>query len=442
LRNKKALLILFLANGISGFAQGITMLSIPWYFTGQNQFSLFNIFYALVTLGSLFWGLYAGALVDGFNRKDVFLGTNFIEGLIILSIASLGFKEFASPEVRDHALPTALIVMVFATTFFGYIIHYPNLYAFAQEISDPRDYTKVTSYIEIVGQSTVMASAALGVFLLDGVDSIETISFLGFERTFELKINKWELHEIFLMDGITYIISFVMIIFIKYEPVKNLAQFDEGDLKDRLKSGYDFLKRNTLVTIFGVCSYSIFIVLLVERIGLLSKYVNNNLQESAAVFSYSEIFYTLGSLIMGYLAAGFLSKIPIPKSIIIFVFLTSAGFFLSAFTETSLVFYLVSFVFGLANAGSRIFRISYLFMLVPNELTGRVNSMFNVITTVFRMIFILTFTLPFFSRGANIAYAYGFLGLFTLATGVVLIVLYKRLLALTENISETESAHH
>lgn len=441
MRNKKALLILFLANGISGFAQGITMLSIPWYFTNQNQFSQFNIFYALVTLGSLFWGLYAGALVDGFNRKDVFLGTNFIEGLIILSIASLGFKEFASPELKDHALPTALIVMVFATTFFGYIIHYPNLYAFAQEISDPRDYTKVTSYIEIVGQSTVMASAALGVFLLDGVDSIETINLLGFEYVFELKIDKWELHEIFLMDGITYIISFVMIIFIKYEPVKNLAQFDEGDLKDRLKSGYDFLKRNRLVTIFGVCSYSVFIVLLVERIGLLSKYVNNNLQESAAVFSYSEIFYTLGSLIMGYLAAGFLSKIPIPKSIIIFVFITSAGFFLSSFSDTSIVFYFVSFIFGLANAGSRIFRISYLFMLVPNELTGRVNSMFNVITTVFRLFFILTFSLPFFAKGSNITFAYGTLGVFTFATGIVLVFLYKKLLTLTENISETDGHH-
>ncbi len=441
MRNKRALLILFLANGISGFAQGITMLSIPWYFVSHNQFSQFNIFYALVTLFSLFWGLYAGALVDGFNRKDVFLGTNFIEGLIILSIASLGFKEFASPNIADHALPTALIVMVFATTFFGYIIHYPNLYAFAQEISDPRDYTKVTSYIEIVGQSTVMASAAIGVFLLGGVDSIETIHLFGLEYVFELKIAKWELHEIFLLDGITYIISFVMIIFIKYQPVKNLTQFDEGGLKDRLKSGYDFLRKNSLVTIFGVCSYVIFIVLVVERIGLLSKYVNNNLQGGASVFSYSEIFYTLGSLIMGYLASGFLSRLPIPKSIIIFVFLTAFGFFLSALFDYSLVFYFVSFIFGLANAGSRIFRISYLFMLVPNELTGRVNSMFNVITTLFRLLFILTFSLPFFAKGSNITFAYGILGLFTLATGVVLMVLYSKLLTLTENVSDSDNGH-
>ncbi len=439
MRNKKALLILFLANGISGFAQGITMLSIPWYFAGQNQSSLFNIFYALVTLGSLFWGLYAGALVDGFNRKDVFLGTNFIEGLIVLSIASLGFKEFASPELRDHALPTALIVMVFATTFFGYIIHYPNLYAFAQEISDPKDYTKVTSYIEIVGQSTAIASAALGVFLLEGVDTIESLPFIG---TFPLKIEKWELHEIFLLDGITYILSFIMIIFIKYKPVKNLAQFDEGDLKDRLKSGYDFLVQNKLVTIFGVCSYSIFIVLLVERFGLLPIYVKNNLQEGGDVLSFSEVMYASGSLLAGFMVGSFLTKMPIPKSIIIFIFFTSVGFFISAFIDTSGIFYIVSFMFGIANAGSRIFRISYLFMLVPNELTGRVNSMFNVITTVFRLTFILTFSLPFFARESNITIAYAALGIFTLSAGLVLIVLYKKLLALTEGLSDSEHGNH
>jgi DHA3 family macrolide efflux protein-like MFS transporter len=442
LRNKKALLILFLANGISGFAQGITMLSIPWYFAGHNQSSLFNIFYALVTLGSLFWGLYAGALVDGFNRKDVFLGTNFIEGLIVLSIASLGFKEFASPELRDHALPTALIVMVFATTFFGYIIHYPNLYAFAQEISDPKDYTKVTSYIEIVGQSTAIASAALGVFLLEGVDSIEPFSFLGMHFDFELRIEKWELHEIFLLDGITYILSFIMIIFIKYKPVKNLAQFDEGDLKDRLKSGYDFLLRNKLVTVFGVCSYSIFIVLLVERFGLLPIYVKNNLQGAGDVLSFSEVMYASGSMLAGFMVGSFLTKMPIPKSIIIFIFFTSAGFFISTFIDNSVFFYMVSFMFGIANAGSRIFRISYLFMLVPNELTGRVNSMFNVITTVFRLVFILTFSLPFFARESNITIAYAVLGVFTLSAGIVLIVLYKKLLALTEGLSDTEPGHH
>jgi hypothetical protein len=97
----------------------------------------------------------------------------------------------------------------------------------------------------------------------------------------------------------------------------------------------------------------------------------------------------------------------------------------------------VSFLLGVANAGSRIFRITYLFMLVPNELTGRVNSMFNVITTVFRMFFIIIFAFPFFIKGVNIVYAYFILGCFTLKAGIILIVLYKKLLVLTDKISDS-----
>src|SRR5690606_25696750 len=109
----------------------------------------------------------------------------------------------------------------------------------------------------------------------------------------------------------------------------------------------------------------------------------------------------------------FLTKMPIPKSILIFIFFTSLGFFVSAFIDNNIIFYIVSFMFGIVNAGSRIFRISYLFMLVPNELTGRVNSMFNVITTVFRLAFILAFSLPFFAKESNITYAYASMGVFT-----------------------------
>ena len=32
MRNKRTIIILFISNIISGFAQGISMIAIPWYF--------------------------------------------------------------------------------------------------------------------------------------------------------------------------------------------------------------------------------------------------------------------------------------------------------------------------------------------------------------------------------------------------------------------------
>ncbi|MCB0409746.1 MAG: hypothetical protein KDD29_05970, partial [Flavobacteriales bacterium] len=72
MKNKKALNFLFAANTISGFAQGISMLAIPWYFASVlNDSTTFGIIYAITTIISLFWGLYAGTLIDRYNRKII-----------------------------------------------------------------------------------------------------------------------------------------------------------------------------------------------------------------------------------------------------------------------------------------------------------------------------------------------------------------------------------
>jgi len=432
LKNKKALAILFTANAISGFAQGLTMLSIPWYFTTQKIYPVFMISGLMITMGSLFWGLYSGTLVDGFNRKDVFLGTNFMGGLIILSVSSLGFRE--------GVLPLSLILLVYTTTLYGYIIHFPNLYAFAQEVTDPKDYTRVISYIEIVAQATSMASAALGGMLLQGVHSIiQPFRFIGLDFSIPLTIEKWELHEIFLLDALAFFISFIIVIFMRYRPLKKDLVIDEGNLKDRLKEGYMYLRNNRLVSLFGICSYSIFIIVLVEVFFLLSPYVKSHLQAGADVLGFSEMMFASGSLVSGIIIRGLLSKMPIPKSIIILTFLTTAAFFLVAYTDKVWVFYSFCFVIGFTNAGSRIFRLSYLLSLVPNEITGRVNSIFIVFTTVFRTMLQALFVLPFF-EGSMVTNAYLLLGFVTLFSGILLIILYKRLLLLTETMAHNN--HH
>jgi MFS transporter, DHA3 family, macrolide efflux protein len=428
LKNKKALLLLFLADGISGFAQGITMLAIPWYFADHNMGGTFSLFYAAITLAALFWGLYAGALVDGFNRKDVFLGTNFISGLLIISIASLGFKE--------GLLYVPLIIVVFTSTFFGYYIHYPNLYAFAQEITEPKDYTKVTSYIEIVGQSTTIGAAALGALLLKGLDTTIDFNFMGIVVYMPVYLEKWHLHEIFLMDGFTYMIAFLIIIFIKYVPIKTVVDYDEGPLFERLKTGYDYLKKNPLVTLFGICSYSIFIVGLIEMFTLLPLYIKNHLGLEGDALGASKLMYGCGALVSGFIISKILKFFPVPKSIIILTLLTAAAFIVVTFTSDIWVFYVFSLIIGFTNSGSRIFRVSYLFNLVPNEITGRVNSMFNVITTIIRTGLILAFSYSFFTTGSNVKWAYFILGLITLVSGIVLMSIYGKVDALTKNIKE------
>ena len=426
--NKKTLAILLTANGVSSFAQGFTMMSIPYYFNKIDDYSFFSLSLTIITLVSLFWALYAGSIIDGFNRKDVFLGTNFVGGIVILSIASLGFKE--------GELTNILIILVYALTMFGYVIHYPNLYAFSQELSEPKDYTKITSLIEIVGQSTVMGSAIMGTMLLKGIENFH-VPFTSEVITIE----RWEIHEIFLFDAIAYFVSFLIILLIKYSPNMKLVISDEGSLYERLKTGYMYLKNNQLVALFGVCSFTIFIVVYIEQFALMTPYVLNHLHEDAPVLGLTELMYGLGALFSGVIIQTLFSKMHVLKAVVLLTFATGAIFLVSSMTCAVIVFINVAFLKGFTNASSRIFRVTYLFSLIPNELAGRVNSFFNVMNTVFRLIFLSMFTLPFFMDGSKIVYAYGILAVFCFIAGIVLLIYYKQFSQLTEGMRPNEDKH-
>jgi DHA3 family macrolide efflux protein-like MFS transporter len=428
LKNKRPLTILFIANAVSSFAQGITMIAIPWYFNHTlKEPQLFMLAFAAINFGLIFWSLYAGDIVDGFNRKDVFLGSNFIQGLIILSVASLGFKE--------GDLPVGLILMVFTITFFGYYIHYPNLYAYVQEITEPEYYTRVIAYIEIIGQSVTMLAGLIGGVLLNGIDLFQIVDnpFTGqpwFE--FNLYIKQWQLYEIILFNAIAYFVSFITIIFIRAVALKEVVHEDEGNVMVRLNIGYNYLKSHKLVTIFALCSFSIFIIILVDMFALRSMYVQYHLLGSSIVYGFSEVLMGGGAFLAAGLIVGILSKMPIPKSIIIMVMMTTAALIWMGFNDNVFILFLLSFILGFTNAGSRIFRVSYLFRLIPNEMAGRVNSILNVIGIIIRIILIVLFSA--FASGTKVTYAYLALGGYTLISGLILIYLYKPLLKLTESI--------
>ncbi|HVA97600.1 MAG TPA: MFS transporter, partial [Bacteroidia bacterium] len=153
MKNKSALILLLAANIISGFAQGISMLAIPWYFTSMlEKNSFFGVIYLVITLASVFWGLYAGTLIDRYSRKKVFISINIAGAFVLGSVACIGFY-FGS-------VPISLIILVFGATIFIYNVHYPTLYAFGQEITEQKNYGKINSFIEVQGQATSMFAGA------------------------------------------------------------------------------------------------------------------------------------------------------------------------------------------------------------------------------------------------------------------------------------------
>lgn len=417
MKHKKSLFLLFLANGISGFAQGISMLAIPWFFASRGESDYFNTSYGLLTLAVLLFGLYAGTLVDRYSRKNNFMFTSITCGLVLGAIAFLGYA--------NNKLPDVLIIVVFGMTMLNYNIHYPTLYAFIQEISEKEHYRKINSYIEIVGQSTSILSGAFAALLIEGVSKVKGRVF-GYNMELPFAIERWEIWEIFMLDAFTYFIAGLLIYFIKYEANPRLAH-EVGTVPERVKTGFSYLKKHPEFMLFGLFSYSVFATLLVEIHAVLPGYVERHLLEDGSVFAAADLIYAIGALSAGLFVVKAFRSSNVVKVVIGLTLLTAGVYFWAFATRSVWVIYIVSVLLGFANAGIRVLRLSYLFNHIPNELMGRVGSIFNMANVLTRSLFIFLFSSPFFVYGNQIIWAYFCMALFLLLSALVLIFNFKRI---------------
>jgi MFS family permease len=416
-KNQRSLQLLFTANGISGFAQGISMLAIPWYFTKTQSGTYFNVSYGIITAIVLFFGLYAGTLVDRFSRKANFLGNNVVCGTLIFAIALAGYLN---NELNDF-----WVMAVFGITMLNYNIHYPTLYAFGHEITEPQHYNKVNANIEVVGQSTSILSGAFAALLIEGV-SAGNGKLFGFTVHMPFEIARWEIWEIFMLNAITYFIAALLVWQIAYTPIKKVT-VELGSVWKRVHTGFNYLKQYPLFLIFGLFSYSVFAMLLVEIHAVLPGYVERHLQEEGSVFAAADLIYAIGALSAGLFVSKVFASTNTVKAIILMTFVTAGIFFWAFASKSVLIIYIVSLILGFTNAGIRVLRLTYLFNHIPNELMGRVNSIFNMANVLTRTVFIFLFSMPFFTFGNHMIWAYFTMALFLVLSGVILGVNYKRL---------------
>lgn len=379
------------------------MLAIPWYFSkilGKPE--LFGVMYATTTFVMLFWGMYAGSLIDKFSRKSVFLAINVFGLLLLGSAASLGFFL--------GEVPSWCAMLVFSGTILVYNIHYPALYAFGQEITERQYYSRFTSWTEIIGQTTSILSGGAAAILLSGISSGEH-TIAGYTINLPFNIEAWTLQDVFLVDAITYAIGFALILMIKYEPIA-IRHIESGSIIDRIRLGLTFLKNHPLIFLFGNASYAIFVVLLVTFQQLLPIYIDQHLHAGAGMYAFSEVMYSVGAMLAGvamvwaFRKQGFVLGIAtmMCATVIIYVFFS--------ITNSVILFGMLCFFIGIANAGTRVLRTTWLFQHVPNQSIGRISSVFQTVNILFRAGISALFALPFFNSDGQIVYAFAVCAVF------------------------------
>ncbi len=414
MKNRSAIILLFIANSISGVAQGISMIAIPWYFAKEEIMGQFGLIYGLATVLSLAWSPYSGLLVDKYNRKHIFLVITTVSGLLLLSVSYLGFYQ--------EGLPWFLVGLVFMFTFFNYNVHYPNLYAFVQEISEPKYFGRITSAIEVQGQLTTMMAGAFAAILLEGTEN-GWWNIFGFRISAPFDIHSWTIYEIFLMDGLTYVLGFFIILAIRFQPIAERKK-EVGNLLKKMKTGFNYLKEHPDILLFGIASHSIFVVILVTTFYLSPIYVETHLGKTGDVFATSNMWYAAGAVFAGMAIRRIFQRTNIPFSIILMTLGTALLYAVLAMTKSVFLFYALFLILGICNAGTRVQRITYLFNHLPNQVYGRASSIFFLSNILFRIFFIALFTWMISNLAENVVFTFGILSVFLLLSTAVLTKYY------------------
>jgi len=396
------------------------MIAIPWYFARQNEMGKFGLIYILTNIIAIFWVPYSGTFIDRYNRKNIFLFITTISGLMLFLIAGIGYQ--------NEQLPWFMVAFVFMFTFFNYNIHYPNLYAFVQEITESKYYGRITSFIEIQGQLSSVLAGAGAALLLEGVKSGQ-LNVFGIIVNVPFELEAWTIYEIFMMDALTYLLAFLFIFFIKYQSLVE-KKVEDNPIKERLMVGIRYLKKNREILTFGVASHSVFVSVLVTTFYVAAIYVNKHLHAGGDVYATSEIYYAVGAVFAGIAIRRIFSRFNIPLSVIIMTAFGTILFAVLSFSENVYIFYFMFLILGLSNAGIRIQRVTFLFTHIPNQVYGRATSIFTLINIFFRILLLSLFALPFFQEGNHVIYSFFIISVFLFVSNLVLIKHYKSFIRL------------
>lgn len=388
MQNKASIQILLVANAVSQFAQGISMIAIPWYFINNlKASSTYNLVFFVVTAATFIWAQYAGTLIDKYNRKHIF------QGLCLVGLGVLSFAGFYGWYLDE--MPLYLLIIVFSFTVLNYNIHYPALYALAQELSDSDSYVKVNSLLEVQGQSTNMISGAVAAVLIGGVST----TLFGVD----VVIEKWGLHKIFLMDASTYLIASVLLIFLKNKTSEKLIR-DTGSILKRLKKGWKFLGENRAILNYGLFTYFVFVCVIVHVFYVMHLYISDYLGADGSALAIAQVFHTAGALTAGIVLQKALKRWSTINVSVVLMAITLLSFAGMAATKNIWFFAPICLLVGFANSGIRITRVTAIFKMVPKETIGRVTSVFQSANIFLRLILIGIFYMPYFVSNPEKAY--------------------------------------
>ncbi|MGE7881343.1 MFS transporter [Bacillus sp. NPDC094077] len=348
------------ANSLSAIGSGIVMITIPWLLIkesgGEETFGYVSI---ISTLIMFLLTPFIGQSIDRFSRKSLLLCN---EGIGIAVIGMMAIWGFAGQSY--HSIH---YIIIYIAGSFYYLLFYPTIFAFNQEIFREDHYKSLSGTMEIQGQLTQVISGAAASFL------IEIISL------------KW----ILLVDMLTFTGAFFLFLCIPYVKKKEVKR--KVTFKKQLFEGIHFMKKRPKFFWFLLATYMPFIGVMMANY-LIPVYISDILKASASVYAIEGMMYGVGAVIAGISIPILMKYVKTEVSIVMTMFIYVISITAMIIEPSIMLLYGLAIFHAIGNAGTRVARNVLMMKEIQNEVMGRVDSLFRLIGTGIRIILLMLFT--------------------------------------------------
>jgi MFS family permease len=349
------------ANLLSSIGSGITMIAVPWLLVSKGDgATIFGYATIVMTLINFIMAPFIGQWVDRFSRKKLLMLGELIGFLIILTFAIIGFSGM------DYGNWHYMIL--YGIGSFYYNLFYPGMFALNQEIFPKSAYKSLNGAMEIQGQLSSVIAGALAAIIID-------------------KIN---LEWLLLLDATTYLSAFFLFWAIPYVP-KTIDFVRSDSFWVKLTEGYRYMSNRPTLFVFLMASFMPFIGVMVTNY-LFPVYLADVLKVEGSIYGAQSMFYGVGAVFAGISIPFLSNKLGNEKSIVITASIYTIGISLIIFTNIIPMYLVLISLLAFGNAGTRVARNSYLMDVVPNEIVGRVDSLFRTVGLAIRVLLLSIFT--------------------------------------------------
>ena len=306
----------------------------------------------VTAIPTLLFGLFAGVVVDRFDKKRILLLANLLRGFIVLGIP-LAYTTLYTPESPD-AFVFSLYALIFVSASVRQFFD-PAWEAVLPEIASEEELTQANSFLAVSSfGSTAVGFAAAG--------------FLASTGDYMLP---------FYIDAITYFLAFALLLPVLVPKGAPAEPTSVGVVVENLKSGARYLWSTPILRSIFIVGAPVFLSFGLWNVLLLPMSINV-LDGSEFEYGLQEGLTSVGFVIGSFFMARYGDRLPEGTWLVVGTVLMGVFGVLYGLSPNMNVAILMVTITGFLNAPQSIARRLLLQRHIPRDMRGRVFSAFFV----------------------------------------------------------------